>query len=230
MNPNHRGAIAETAIALEAIRAGVEVFKPLSEHARADLVFGLGQRLLRVQCKSAVRKGAVVIVRLVSNWHSPRGYVRTRYSADEIDLVAAYCHELDRSYLLPFELVAGQTSIQLRLVPPRNGQRAALIWAVDHQLSGAVAQLGERRSGTPKATGSSPVSSTPQRADASAEQVGAHQFRNHFGWYMERTVAGEEFLVTRRGKPCVRLVPAHPQLPIAEGDVSSTPCPSIDSQ
>ena len=50
-------------------------------------------------------------------------------------------------------------------------------------------------------------------------QVGAHQFRNHFGWYMERTVAGEEFLVTRRGKPCVRLVPAHPQLPIAEGDV-----------
>jgi hypothetical protein len=42
MNPNQRGAIAETAIALEAIRAGVEVYKPLSEHARADLVFGIG--------------------------------------------------------------------------------------------------------------------------------------------------------------------------------------------
>ncbi len=36
---------------------------------------------------------------------------------------------------------------------------------------------------------------------------------------MERTVAGEEFLVTRRGKPYVRLVPAHPQLPIANSDV-----------
>jgi prevent-host-death family protein len=33
---------------------------------------------------------------------------------------------------------------------------------------------------------------------------------------MERTVAGEEFLVTRRGKPCVRLVPANTQLPIVE--------------
>jgi prevent-host-death family protein len=54
------------------------------------------------------------------------------------------------------------------------------------------------------------------------QQVGAHKFRNHFGWYMERTVAGEEFLVTRRGKPCVRLVPAHTQLPIPDGDVSST--------
>jgi prevent-host-death family protein len=31
---------------------------------------------------------------------------------------------------------------------------------------------------------------------------------------MERAVAGEEFLVTRRGKPYVRLVPAHTQLPI----------------
>jgi prevent-host-death family protein len=52
-----------------------------------------------------------------------------------------------------------------------------------------------------------------------SHSVGAHGFRNHFGWYMERTVADEEFLVTRRGKPCVRLVPAHPRLPIADGDV-----------
>jgi prevent-host-death family protein len=33
---------------------------------------------------------------------------------------------------------------------------------------------------------------------------------------MERAAAGERFLVTRRGKPCVRLVPAHAQLPIVE--------------
>ena len=50
----------------------------------------------------------------------------------------------------------------------------------------------------------------------SAEQVGAHKFRNHFGWYMERAAAGEQFLVTRRGKPCVRLIPANAQLPIAD--------------
>jgi len=33
---------------------------------------------------------------------------------------------------------------------------------------------------------------------------------------MERTVAGEQFVVTRRGKPCVRLIPANAQLPIAD--------------
>ncbi len=53
--------------------------------------------------------------------------------------------------------------------------------------------------------GSSPASSTPEADDTTT--VGAHQFRNHFGYYMERAEAGEEILVTRRGRPTVRLVP-----------------------
>jgi prevent-host-death family protein len=95
----------------------------------------------------------------------------------------------------------------------QDGQPAAINWSI-RIAPGAVAQLGERLHGMQEATGSSPVSSTP--SDPAPHTVGAHQFRNHFGWYMERTAAGEEFLVTRRGKPCVRLVPAHHQLPIAE--------------
>jgi prevent-host-death family protein len=45
--------------------------------------------------------------------------------------------------------------------------------------------------------------------------VGAHQFRNHFGWYMQRAHAGEEILITRRGRPYARLGPPHPQLAAA---------------
>jgi len=37
--------------------------------------------------------------------------------------------------------------------------------------------------------------------------VGAHQFRNHFGYYMERAAAGAEILVRRRGKLYARLGP-----------------------
>jgi prevent-host-death family protein len=37
--------------------------------------------------------------------------------------------------------------------------------------------------------------------------VGAHQFRNHFGYYMERAAAGEEILINRRGKPHACLGP-----------------------
>ena len=58
--------------------------------------------------------------------------------------------------------------------------------------------------------GSSPTSSTP--CDSASTVVGAHEFRNRFGWYMERAAAGESFLITRRGKPYARLSPPYEQL------------------
>src|SRR5947207_11521613 len=114
-------------------------------------------------------------------------------------------------YLLPIEMVARMRAVHLRLGPTKNAQRAALKWAADYCLEGAVAQLGERRRGTPEATGSSPVSSTPQ---GTYESVGAHQFRNLFGWYMQRASRGERFAITRRGKPFARLLPPADQLPL----------------
>jgi prevent-host-death family protein len=204
---NDKGAIAETAIALEAMRQGIVVFRPMTEGTRCDLIFELGPRPLRIQCKWGRRRDDVIQVQIGGSYHSPtRGYVRSTYTPDEIDALAVYCGELDECYLLPIEVVAGLRTIQLRLAPAKNAQRASLHWAAEYQLSGAVAQLGERRHGMAEARGSSPLSSTlPTPGDRT---VGAHEFRNHFGWYMERTVAGEEFVVTRRGKPAVRLVPA----------------------
>jgi prevent-host-death family protein len=39
------------------------------------------------------------------------------------------------------------------------------------------------------------------------EEVGAHEFRNHFGFYLDRASAGTEVLVRRRGKPYASLCP-----------------------
>jgi hypothetical protein len=199
---NHKGNVAEAAIAAAAIKLGIDVVKPLVEHTRYDLIFDLRPRLLRVQCKWAPLKGDVVAVNLAGYRMTSQGSVRSTYSADEIDAVAVYCEDLDRCYLLPISMVAGMKGVHLRLRPPRNGQRAALNWASKHEL-GAVAQSEERRRGTPEGTGSSPVSSTSP--EPQPRQVGAHDFRCRFGWYAERAAAGEEFLVTRRGKPYVRL-------------------------
>jgi len=50
-NPNHKGNVAELAIATEAAKLGLSVLKPLTEHERYDLVLGIGGRLFRIQCK-----------------------------------------------------------------------------------------------------------------------------------------------------------------------------------
>ena len=223
LTSNDKGNIAELAIALEATKLGIEVLKPVSEHVRYDLAFDLGHRILRVQCKWARFQGAVVAVNLVGYRLTSRGSVRTKYSPDEIDAVAAYCHELNRVFFIPASEVTERAAVYLRIEEPKNGQRAALNWADDYSL-GAIAQLGERLRGTQEVAGSSPASSTPEEhADV---VVGSHRFRNHFGYWMERAATGDEFLITRRGRRYARLGPPDPQL--ATTDTSPVPEPEAD--
>jgi prevent-host-death family protein len=210
LTSNDKGNIAEAAITLEALKLGIEVLKPVAEHVRYDVAFDFGHRILRVQCKWARLNGAVVCAHLVGFRQTAKGAVRSTYSADEIDAVALYCDELKRVYLVPIKVVDGQSAIQLRLSPPKNAQRAAINWAERYSLSGAVAQLGERCHGMAEVRGSSPLSSIAQ-PDAEST-VGAHRFRNHFGYWMERAAAGDEILITRRGRRFARLGPPDPRL------------------
>ena len=212
MDSNRIGAIAETAIAAEATRLGFEVLYPLVGGGRYDLVFDVGTQLVRVQCKSAQRRGDTIRVNARTSRRAPEGFRRTVYTPDEIDVIGAYCPELDRCFAIPITKFPPSGGIHLRLGPTRNGQRAGLHFADEYPL-GAVAQLAERRHGMAEARGSNPLSSTPRAADETV--VGAHEFRNRFGWYMERAAAGEPILITRRGKPHLRLSASAPQLGLA---------------
>ena len=208
-DPNRKGNAAELAIAAEAARLGLEVWHPLTEHGRCDLVLGISGRLYRVQCKWGARVGEKIQVRLSTSRHSPtRGYVIKKYDCSEIDLVAVHCGDLRTNYLLPPGLFEGRSNVWLRTAPTKNGQRAALNWASDYELPGAVAQLEERFAGSEEARGSNPLSSTSQ-ADSvpSVEEVGAHDFRRQFGYYLDRASAGTEVRVNRRNQPYARLCP-----------------------
>ena len=218
-DPNHKGNVAELAIATEAARLGLSVLKPLTEHERYDLALGVGDRLLRVQCKWARKDGEVVVVNLARNRRGPSGHIRRNYSAAEIDAVAAYCGELNECFLIPIDLVAGKWGIQLRLTPPRNGQRAALHLAENYRF-GAVAQQEERCRGTAEVEGSNPSSSTPTSSTTLTlsfpgrdrfadlkQAVGMEEFYAKLAQYVRRAEAGEETLVTRWGRPVARLGP-----------------------
>lgn len=207
-NPNLKGAVAEQAIVLEAMRLGVPVLRPVAEHGRVDLGLDIGDRLWRVQCKwgrLSPSKDAV-IVKVSGSWWSSTGYVRNTYHEGEIDLLAAYCGELERCYLLPASMVTGRHQIQLRLRAARNGQRACINLASDFEFQGAIAQLGERSAGSRKVVGSNPTSSTP---GSEATIIASHPFREHFGYWLERVAEGEEVVVTHRGKPRILLKPVN---------------------
>jgi hypothetical protein len=161
LSTNQKGAIAEAQIIAAAIKLGIPVLKPLVDGLRYDVVFDLGDRLLRTQCKWANRENDVVVVRCRTCRHTPRGYVWTTYSTSEIDGIAAWCPDTNESYFIPVAEIDGQACMHLRLVPARNNQLLLVHWASQYRL-GAIAQLGERRRGTPKVAGSSPASSTSE--------------------------------------------------------------------
>jgi PD-(D/E)XK endonuclease len=167
LTTDQKGNIAEVAIALAARKLGIDVYWPIGEGGRYDLIFDLGGTLNRVQCKWAPRQGEVVVIRCYSARRNRDGLVRRIYTEGEIDAYAAYCEEIDRCFFLPYNQFVGRTQIQLRLSGTSNNQKLGINWAADFDFAarlcdgqGAVAQLGERRHGMPKATGSSPVGST----------------------------------------------------------------------
>ena len=166
LTTDQKGVIAEQAVAWEAVKRGLGVFLPLGDE-RYDLILDLRPKLLRVQCKWAVRRGDVVLIRTRRCRRGPEGFIHRGYQPGEIDAIAAYCAELGQYYLLPLEMSVGRALVQLRLSPSRNNQQQRINWAQDFEfgatlerLHGPIAQLGERLRGTQEAGGSSPPGST----------------------------------------------------------------------
>ena len=167
LTTNRKGAIAELAIAKAALEHGIQVYRPVAEGGRYDLIFGFAATVLRVQCKLAPLLGGAIVVRCFSSRRSRTGFVRSPYTNDELDAFALYCPELERSYLIPFAATGGSPELRLRVFPAGNNQRRGIRLASDFEFAatlrrlspGPIAQLGERRAGSAKVAGSSPAGS-----------------------------------------------------------------------
>ncbi|HEV7942649.1 MAG TPA: group I intron-associated PD-(D/E)XK endonuclease [Solirubrobacteraceae bacterium] len=141
LTPSQRGAVAEAAIAAAAIELGLTVLRPLCEGRRYDLVIDLEPHLLRVQCKLAHRVGNVLVVNTRTNRCTPRGYVSTVYTADQIDALATYTPDLRKCHLIPATALQGRTSVYLRVGATANNQSTGVNWAADYELAHVLENL-----------------------------------------------------------------------------------------
>ena len=184
LTTDQKGNIAEAAIVAAAVKLGIDVYRPVGEGGRYDMIFEVKGALLRVQCKWASRYGDILIVRCYSSRRSAGGKIVNRsYTDEEVDAFAVYSIDLDRCYLLPPSLWAVKRQVHLRLAPTHNNQAERINWARDYEFAatlgadGAIAQLGERRRGTPKVAGSSPAGSTPREGELRRLQLRPPQER-----------------------------------------------------
>jgi PD-(D/E)XK endonuclease len=139
LTTNQKGANAEAAIALEAAKLGIGVYRPLGDE-RYDLILDVRPRLLRVQCKWARRSKDVILVPLYSARRAREGLRRTFYSSDEVDAFAAYSDATNRCYFFGFEDLAA-SEMRLRIGPTRNNQAKRVRWAKDYEFAARLTAL-----------------------------------------------------------------------------------------
>jgi PD-(D/E)XK endonuclease len=141
LTTDQKGAIAESAIARVAIKLGIGVYKPLSDGERYDLIFGVENELLRIQCKWAPFHGDVVVLRCYSSRRTREGLRRRVYTAAEVDAIAAYCPDLDRCFIVPARRFNGHAQLVLRVSPSRHNQRAGVNWAEDYAFDARITSI-----------------------------------------------------------------------------------------
>jgi hypothetical protein len=138
LTPSQKVAIAEAELTAAAIKLGLSVLRPATEGSRYDLMIDLLPEVIRVQCKWARRLDGVLSIRLATSRCTPNGYVRSTYTAREVDAIGAYSPELERCFLIPITEVESGRSVNLRLDPARNNQALRIRWARDYELQASI--------------------------------------------------------------------------------------------
>ena len=114
-NPRKQGDIGEMAAMLYYAKQGYEVFCPMTESSRADLIVVKENRMVRVQCKtSTVKKdnGTYVVGLATGGGNQSWNRVSKRLSSDEIDEVFIWCDN-DSTWLFPIEVLEGKRTVNL---------------------------------------------------------------------------------------------------------------------
>ncbi len=167
LTPDRKGTIAELAIIHKADLLGIGVSRPMAEGMRYDLVFDWHLGLQRIQCKWATLLSGSVTFRPFSCRRSGAGQVTRTYEPSDVDAFAVYCFALDEVWVVPLADVCQTRLVTLRLAPAKNNQRSGVTLAEPYRL-GAIAQLGERVTGSHEVGGSSPPGSTGREPPARA--------------------------------------------------------------
>jgi PD-(D/E)XK endonuclease len=127
------------AIVLNAyLAAGFGVSIPFGSGASYDLVVDNGDRLYKIQVKTAWISQSCVIYK--SQRRQPGGgLTRRAYKSGEVDYFAAYCPANKNIYVVSAEKhgVEGM----LRLAPVRNGQAKLVRWAADYTWERHIEEL-----------------------------------------------------------------------------------------
>ena len=124
-----KGNAGEAAVLAELARREYAVLVPFGGGHAYDLAVDLGDRVVRVQCKTAWPVGGCLVFNCRSTDH---GHGRRSYFG-LADVFGVYFPPSACVYLVPVNAVAGFNG-RLRLEPTRNNQRRGIRMAAEYEI------------------------------------------------------------------------------------------------
>jgi hypothetical protein len=134
-DPCRIGLIAHTAVLHKLVSLGFEVLQPLGDHLRYDLAYYQAEtlELIRIQCKAGRYEAKIGCV-IFKNFNRAGGRTAKRGYIGDAEYFGVYCEELNKTYLVPVDLILYTTEIHLRIMPSKNNQVKKIIWAKDYEI------------------------------------------------------------------------------------------------
>jgi hypothetical protein len=218
-HPVDVGTRTEAVLLAEFVKLDVPVLTPFGVNHRYDFVVDVTGELLRVQCKTARFEDGSVVVPARSVRSSGGTRHKRPYTAEEIDLLAAWCPAIERAYVLP-SCDLDRTAIRLRVAPPGNRHQRGVRCA-QHYAIARLAHQVERLICTQQAAGSSPAAGFEVDPTLPAELTTPRTGERARPWTYDRCVAAvARFLEDSGGGPTTQVAYAawargHPDRPSA---------------
>lgn len=134
------GEITEQQVALEFLKLGILLSKPLVQSSRYDFIADIKNKLYKIQVKTCnLTKDKSGICFATSTSHTnTQGTLNISYTAEDVDFFATIYD--NQCYIIPFEKCAKRQQ-KLRLVPPKSNQSQGILYAKDFKLEDILKTL-----------------------------------------------------------------------------------------
>lgn len=133
------GEITEQQVALEFLKQGILISKPLVQSSRYDFIADINNHLYKIQVKTGTYKEDAYLEFATSTSHTnTRGTLNISYDANDVDFFATMYK--NQCYLIPFEK-CGKRAQRIRFVPTKNGQTQGILFAKDFKLEDIIKTL-----------------------------------------------------------------------------------------
>lgn len=133
------GEITEQQVALEFLKLGILISKPLVQSSRYDFIADINHKLYKIQVKTGSFKEDAYLEFATSTSHTnTQGTLNLSYSEEDVDFFATMYE--GQCYLVPFAL-CGKRSQRLRFIPTKSGQVKGILFAKDYHLEDMINTL-----------------------------------------------------------------------------------------